>query len=85
MLLNGNKHRSKTLTILFDHITIYSYYRKRKSICEKYRDLRKKLISGCLDRAHYLRSLRKLHHDAIELELDYFDILYLRGGVTSFS
>ncbi|MEC7262831.1 MAG: hypothetical protein VXW38_03760 [Bacteroidota bacterium] len=66
------------MNYLLDHIALYSYYKKRKYICNRYRNLRKNKILGYLEKGHYKQSLIQLRNAAIELELEYFDILYLR-------
>ncbi|TXJ91070.1 hypothetical protein [Flagellimonas pelagia] len=66
------------MNYFLDHIAFYAYYRKKKSICSRYRNLRKNKVLGYLEKGHYKRSLQHLRNAAIELELEYFDILYLR-------
>lgn len=60
------------------YIDFLMYCKKRRSFCKGYHRLKKLLYNGEIGYADYVRSLRKIHKAAIELELDYFDILYMR-------
>ncbi len=61
-----------------NYIDLLKYYKKRKSFCKGYQRLKKDRGRGYINQHDYVRSLRKIHRAAIELELEYFDILYMR-------
>ncbi|WP_420322960.1 hypothetical protein [Flagellimonas sp.] len=61
-----------------NYINFLIYCKKRKSFCKGYHQLKKALYDGHIGYNDYVRSLKKIHRDAIELELRYFDILYMR-------
>ncbi|WP_431121906.1 hypothetical protein [Flagellimonas flava] len=61
------------------YIDFLVYCKKRKSFCKGYHRLKKLWYDGKIGYNEYVRSLGKIQRSAIELELDYFDILYMRG------
>lgn len=54
------------------------YCKKRRSFCKGYHRLKKLWYNGDIGYSDYVRSLGQIHKAAIELELDYFDILHMR-------
>ncbi|RDY61187.1 hypothetical protein [Flagellimonas nanhaiensis] len=54
------------------------YCNKRKTFCKGYQRLKKDRFRGYIDQHSYVKSLRQIHRAALELELDYFDILHMR-------
>ncbi|MEZ4808918.1 MAG: hypothetical protein R2819_01045 [Allomuricauda sp.] len=66
------------VSLASDYINFWIYCNKRKSFCKGYHRLKKDRFRGYIDQNSYVRSLRKIHRAAIELDLDYFDILHLR-------
>ncbi|WP_136468114.1 hypothetical protein [Flagellimonas onchidii] len=61
-----------------NYIDLLKYYKKRKSFCKGYERLKRDRLKGYITQHDYVKSLRKIHSAAIELELDYFDVLYMR-------
>ncbi|NAY90565.1 hypothetical protein GTQ34_01425 [Muricauda sp. JGD-17] len=60
------------------YIKFFIYCNKRRSFCKGYQRLKKEKFLGYIDQHNYIKSLRKIHRSALELELDYFDILHMR-------
>nr|WP_299389168.1 hypothetical protein [Allomuricauda sp.] len=60
------------------YIDFLVYCKKRRSFCKGYNRLKKLLHNGQIGYAEYVKSIRKIHRQAIELELHYFDILHMR-------
>ncbi len=61
-----------------DYINFLIYCKKRKSFCKGYHQSKKAWLNGQIGYNDYVRALRKIHNAALELELRYFDILYMR-------
>ncbi|PWL38469.1 hypothetical protein DKG77_09395 [Flagellimonas aquimarina] len=61
-----------------NYIEFLRYCKKKKSFCKGYHRLKRDRFKGVIDQYNYLKSLRKIQRSAIELELDYFDILHMR-------
>ncbi len=61
-----------------NYIEFLRYCKKRRSFCRGYHRLKRDKFRGAIDQYNYVKSLRKIHKSAIELELDYFDILHMR-------
>ncbi|MGD1945487.1 MAG: hypothetical protein ACFB0A_04265 [Croceivirga sp.] len=60
----------------FDFI---AYCKKRKIFSKDYQNAKESLFNGDLHLEDYFIKLRKIKNAAIELELQYFDILHMRG------
>ena len=60
------------------YIDFIAYCNKRKSFSKAYADAKRRLYEGELLVEDYFSQLRKIQQDAIELELQYFDILHMR-------
>ncbi|MEM9649204.1 MAG: hypothetical protein AAF969_12045 [Bacteroidota bacterium] len=60
------------------YIDFLVYCNKRRSFCRGYHRLKKLWYNGEIGHSDYVQSLRKIRREAIELELDYFDILHMR-------
>ncbi|SHG22548.1 hypothetical protein [Flagellimonas flava] len=60
------------------YIDFLVYCKKRRSFCKGYHRLKKLWYNGEIAYSDYVQSLRKIRRAAIELELDYFDILHMR-------
>ncbi|SNZ00524.1 hypothetical protein SAMN06265377_2348 [Flagellimonas pacifica] len=63
-----------------NYIDFLKYCKKRRSFCKGYQRLKKDRSRGDINQFDYVKSLRKIHRAAIELELEYFDILYMRSN-----
>ncbi|WP_222984515.1 hypothetical protein [Flagellimonas meishanensis] len=61
-----------------NYIKFFMYCSKRRAFCKGYHRLKKDKFRGYIDQHNYVRSLRSIHRAALELELDYFDILHMR-------
>jgi hypothetical protein len=60
------------------YIDFIAYCNKRKTFCKDYQKAKAKLFKGDLHIDDYFRKLRSIQKSAIELELEYFDILHMR-------
>lgn len=63
---------------VLDYIKFFIYCEKRRVFCKGYRRLKATRMKGHINQKDYVKSLREIYNDVIELELDYFDIRYLR-------
>lgn len=58
--------------------TFLIYCKRRKECCRDYHQLKKRWSEGKLELWDYSYHLQKLHERAIEIEIKYFDILFLK-------
>ena len=60
------------------YIDFIAYCNKRKTFSRDYQNAKAKLFKGDLHIDDYFRKLRNIQQAAIELELEYFDVLHMR-------
>ncbi len=62
------------------YLDFIAYCNKRKSFSKDYQNAKARLFNGDLHIDDYFKSLRRIQKAAIELELQYFDVLHMRYG-----
>ncbi len=60
------------------YLDFIAYCSKRKTFSKDYQNAKEKLFQGDLHIDEYFRKLRNIQKAAIELELQYFDVLHMR-------
>lgn len=60
------------------YIDFIAYCHKRKNFSRDYQNAKAKLFNGDLHIDDYFRKLHNIKQAAIELELEYFDVLHMR-------
>ena len=60
------------------YIDFIAYCNKRKTFSRDYKNAKAKLFKGDLHIDDYFRKLHNIQQAAIELELEYFDVLHMR-------
>lgn len=61
------------------YLDYIAYCNKRKHFCKDYRNAKIRLFKGDLHLEDYFKILHNIKRAAIELELEYFDVLHMRA------
>ena len=60
------------------YIDFIAYCNKRKAFCKDYQHAKAQLFNGELHIDDYFKYIKSIQQAAIELELQYFDVLHMR-------
>lgn len=61
-----------------EYMDFVAYCNKRKLCSKEYRNAKIELYNGEINLKEYFKKLRSIQEVALELEIEYFDILHMR-------